>query len=367
MRTRRAPILALLTSLALALLVGPAGPTGDGAAAARADHPVQPVHADHCLIGASGARLGLLPADRADGASPAVGDALGDRQRRRLEREIDRRLALLAQPSAGTSRSALMPLDSALDSGLGSALGQAGSTSDRGDVTVRVPVHAHVVDGTRDGDEAGPGRRRVERQLDVLNRAFAGDQSGASPAAPFRFHLASLERVVHDRWHRAAPDSRAERRMKKSLTVGGLDELNLFFAEPRVRGGSIALGSASFPWEAERTPAADGVVVHTASMPGGDARGYGRGDSAVHEVGHWLGLFHTFEGGCGGNGDMVDDTPSEGAPSFGCSKGQDSCPSAKGNDPVHNFMNYSPDRCMDRFTPDQVDRMSRVWLAYRAQ
>ena len=301
-----------------------------------------------CADAPARARIGVLP-----GTSPStvarVADQVSDRRRRSIERDIARRVAAAYASQRASSRP--------LARGVGPV----------SDLTVRIPVHAHVVDGRRPSDAPGPEEPEIQRQIDVLNDAFSGGQSERAAVTPFRFHLLSYERVVRDRWHRAAPDSRAERRMKEALGAGAGDELDLYFSEPSSVSGEIALGSASFPWEIDGAPRADGVVVHTASMPGGDARGYGRGDSAVHEVGHWLGLFHTFEGGCGSVGDMVDDTPREAAPSYRCGKRRDTCPSSKGNDPVRNFMDYSRDACMDRFTPDQADRMSRAWLAYRAR
>jgi hypothetical protein len=134
-------------------------------------------------------------------------------------------------------------------------------------------------------------------------------------------------------------------------------------------GGGL-LGWATFPQDFQSEPLMDGVVVLNASLPGGTAAPYNEGDTLTHEVGHWVGLYHTFQEGCFAPGDLVKDTPRVGEPNFGAPAmgSVDSCDYGDGVirvDLIDNYMDYVDDVAMFKFTPKQGLRALRYVDNYR--
>jgi hypothetical protein len=235
--------------------------------------------------------------------------------------------------------------------------GGASKAATMGPVTI--PVAFHVI--TR-GDTYNDGNiplSQIQAQIDVLNASYSGATGGAK--TPFRFQLASVDRTLNVGWFNMAPRTGREAAMKSALRVGGASTLNIYTADL----GHYLLGWATFPWNYSSASSNDGVVILYSSLPGGTAAPYNGGDTATHEIGHWLGLYHTFQGGCTPPGDQVDDTPFEATPAFDCQLDRDTC-TAPGTDPVTNFMDYTDDACMFAFTSGQSLRAAESWTAYRA-
>jgi hypothetical protein len=223
---------------------------------------------------------------------------------------------------------------------------------------VTVPVHVHVISAGSSASQGNVPDSRIAAQIAVLNDSFSGGTGGADTA--FSFSLAGVTRTVNPTWYTMQPGSSAEREAKAALRVGGAETLNLYTANP---GGDL-LGWATFPNQYGSSPSSDGVVVLHTTLPGGGEPSYDEGDTGTHEVGHWLGLFHTFQGGCGKKSDGVEDTELEKSPAFGCPVGRNTCKQG-GPDPIENFMDYTDDNCMFEFTAGQSARMSSMYEAYR--
>jgi len=288
--------------------------------------------ADECTpSAASGAKV-------ADGSSiKSDPNALSERQVAAREADLSKQLAKLGYDKSSSPR---------LDDG-----------------SQRIKTIVHVI--RRDDGSGNTTNKQVRRQMRVLNDAFSGDTARKSENTPFRFRLKDIQRTNNTDWYNwDIRDDDAE--AKGALHRGGFRTLNLYVTE--LDGG--LLGYATFPTANDKRLFRDGIVVTKESLPGNGGP-YGRGDTGTHEAGHWLNLYHTFQGGCSDPGDYVVDTPRQRAGNnvFKCNPDLNTCGNNNGSealrDPVHNFMNYTDDKCLDRFSRGQEDRMELSWLAFR--
>ncbi len=216
-----------------------------------------------------------------------------------------------------------------------------------------VPVYVHVMAG-KNGEGDVP-RSQINRQISVLNKTFAGEESGEAAATGFSFTLAGVDRYYNNTWHKDG----ASANYRAATRQGGANALNMWLVDFKY------LGIATFPWDYSKHGRIDGIRVHYDSLPGGSIANYNLGETATHEAGHWFGLYHTFQGGCTATNDEVGDTPAQSSPTNGCPEGRDSC-SLPGLDPIHNYMDYSYDSCYNQFSAGQSTRMSEMFAAYRS-
>ncbi|HYJ70344.1 MAG TPA: zinc metalloprotease [Nocardioidaceae bacterium] len=246
-------------------------------------------------------------------------------------------------------------------------------TGARPNGSVKIRVHFHGVT-----DHAGHNfvtKKRFKRQINVLNKAFGGRTGPNAANTPFRFRLASIDRTKNNKWFNANYftdiGKQRLRNMRRALHVGNARDLNLYTIGPNFQ----LLGLATFPADYQKFPRLDGSVLLAGSLPGGNANFgpgavYNKGDTATHEIGHWLNLYHTFQGGCSQLNDYVTDTPKQfpGNNIFVCDTTLNTCPPFGTNDrdPVKNFMNYVDDPCMNQFTRGQRERMNTGWFIRRA-
>ncbi|KAK1976343.1 metalloprotease 1 [Colletotrichum cereale] len=227
-----------------------------------------------------------------------------------------------------------------------------------------VTTYLHVVE-----DEAHRGfvtDRMIDDQMRVLNETFAPHN--------IQFVVRDVSHTVNDAWTRQA----RIREKAEALRRGAYDDLNIYFETDLMTEPNSATGLCSFPvedpWDTGVNGTSwytyDGCHVSVGTMPGGPGVPWDAGDNlgktATHEVGHWFGLFHVFEGfDCDGEGDLIDDTPATKVATVACPLAQDSCPDHPGQDPIHNYMDYSKHACLYEFTPLQEERMYRSFNTLR--
>ncbi len=226
---------------------------------------------------------------------------------------------------------------------------RSGNYSAFSKAVVNVPVAVHIV--THDNGYGNVTDTQIADQMQVLNDAYQG--------TPFSFTLVVTTRTANRKWSTARAGSNTANQMKAALAVDPATTLNMYFTD--IGGGT--LGYSYLPSQIDESSTIHGVVCAFGTVPGGNAAPYNEGDTATHEVGHYLGLMHTFNGGCNG-GDQVADTEPEASAAFGCPDGRDTC-AGGGPDPIHNFMDYTDDYCMYLFTAGQSTRMDQQVALYK--
>lgn len=195
--------------------------------------------------------------------------------------------------------------------------------------SITVDTYFHVVSSS---SSKYITKAKLQAQLKALNDAYGPHD--------VTFNLIDTTFTTNSNW--AAGNG--EVAMKRQLRQGDYKTLNLYFTDVAKLDGLDALGYCFFPEPNVSTGSStfirDGCVIVAETVPGGSMAPYNLGGTAVHEVGHWFNLFHTFQDGCTG-GDLVSDTPAQASQTSGCPTRRDSCPNQAGDDPIHNFMDYS--------------------------
>lgn len=240
---------------------------------------------------------------------------------------------------------------------------ETGVLEAKGEILARIPLFFHVLQ-----TKSGKGRlpdQGLANQVKALNKKFR--------SAGIQFYIEGVQDVRNNTWfkkcfpvNKKGKMNRKYFKITKKLAVRPASTINVYTCRPPGNYLGFAVIAGFLPenhkWNA--------IVLHYLTLPGGPSPRYSLGITGVHEMGHYLGLFHTFHPGisgepigCEGDGDEVKDTPYEAEPAYVCKK-RDTCPQP-GKDPIRNYMDYTDDVCRRKFSRGQKKRMVNMSLYYR--
>lgn len=238
----------------------------------------------------------------------------------------------------------------------------------------KIPIVVHII---HDGGVSNISNNQIYSQIEVLNEDFRkkkgtlGDGNGIDTEIEFCLAKKTPDGkctngIVRINSNLSNHQTYQRSKLKELSSWDSFRYLNIYVVKD-INNGSGVKGYASFPGGPINE---DGVVIKHDSFGriGTAVNSYGR--TTTHEIGHWLGLYHTFNKGCGSDvcldGDFVCDTPPSLVPNYGC-KSINSCSNDLPdiNDQIENYMDYSDGKCKNMFTNGQKQRMQITLSNFR--
>lgn len=237
-----------------------------------------------------------------------------------------------------------------------------------------VPVVVHVM---YYNEQDSISVAQIEDAIDVLNEDYSQTNADASNVRS-TFAAAQANMEIEFRLAKIDPSGNsttginykqsdrslgANNQIKGELNWPADKYLNIWVVRAIDLGlppsqGTI-LGYAAFPYAGQQATD-DGIVIRHDQM-GRIGTAVSNGRTLTHEAGHYFNLYHPFQGGCTGSGDLCADTPPVANPSYGCNFQKSDCGSL---DMIENFMDYTNDVCVNTFTNDQKSRAKYVLGVY---
>jgi len=230
----------------------------------------------------------------------------------------------------------------------------------------------------------GVTQARVNDQVNQINSDFAGTgitftvQTTRFIVDTANYELAAYSNT-NSQWYTQLTN------IKNTYAVSPTLYLNVFITGQRAGNAGTLLGIGTFPWDAAASRATGGLWVNAAYVRAGDK-------TASHEIGHNVGLWHTFHGdsevACTNDcyevvhqdsgdttasnsvGDFCADTPAQPLNYYCTYPTGSDCRGNRytlyGNNPVllNNIMAYTPDTCMQSFSRQQTMR-AHCWTCAR--